>query len=133
MTSNKNLIQEWIKRAQDDELNATSILKHKDGTPAHVCFLTQQIVEKYLKTLLLFYSNDYPKTHDLNQLATLLKPFDDSVLNNFSEEINLLSPYYISARYPADIPIESFTWEMAEEAYKSAAKIKEFVTKKVSF
>jgi|SRR3989304_8736638 len=123
------LVSEWIARADDDLLNAQSIFKHKDGTPVAVCFLSQQAAEKYLKALLLFYSGDYLKTHDLNQLATLIKAYNESILNELSEELILLSPYYIATRYPADIPLESFTWEMAEEAISAVLKIKDFMIK----
>lgn len=124
-----NLVNEWIFRAQDDELNISSILKDKDGTPAHICFISQQMAEKYLKALILFFIGNYPKIHDLHKLTALLKPFTVLIIEELKEEILILDPYYIGARYPADIPIESFTWEMAERAYESAKKIKEFVLK----
>lgn len=133
MKNNKEfLVEEWIKRAEDDERNILAILKDRGGTPAHVCFVCQQMSEKYLKALLLFYTSDYPKTHDLNQLATLLKEFKISIVDELGKAIDLLSLYYISTRYPSDIPIESFTWEMAEESYKAATAIKEFVNKCIS-
>ncbi len=134
MQNNQNktqLIHEWVVRADDDELNIKSILKHRDGTPANVCFLSQQIAEKYLKALLLFYTGDYPKTHDLNQLTTLLGHEVSSIAQDFEEEIIILNPYYVGTRYPADIPIESFTWEMAEKAYEAAKRIKEFALEKM--
>lgn len=53
---NKNLAIKWVIRAQDDEINASGILKERNGTPMHVCFVSQQIGEKYLKALLLFYT-----------------------------------------------------------------------------
>lgn len=129
--SREKFVQEWLKRAEDDELNARSVLKHRDGTPANVCFLSQQMVEKLLKALLLFRAGDYPKTHDLNQMATLLGKYYDPALENLKEEIVLLNSYYVGTRYPADIPIESFVWEMAEEAFEAALKIKEFVLNKL--
>lgn len=135
MQSNQDktsLIQEWLKRANDDELNARSVLKHRDGTPANVCFLAQQMSEKYLKALLLSYTGNYPKTHDLNQLATLLERHVASILQELKEEFILLDPYYVGTRYPADISIESFTWIMAEEAFQATLKIKEFVLSKIS-
>lgn len=134
MQNNQNktlLVNEWIARANDDELNATSVLKHRDGTPANVCFLSQQMAEKYLKALLLFYTGDYPKTHDLNQLASLLENHVSSILQDLKKEIALLNPYYVMTRYPADISIESFTWEMAEQAFKDTKRIKEFVLSRV--
>lgn len=61
MPKNEEIYQEWLKKAEDDELNAKSILKHRDGTPSGVCFLSQQIAEKCLKTLLVFNKKEFPK------------------------------------------------------------------------
>lgn len=127
----KELVNEWIVRAQDDELNISAILKGRDGTPAHVCFTCQQMGEKYLKALVLFYSGDYPKLHTLGALVDLISSYEKSIKEELKDAAILLDPYYIEARYPADIPFESFTWKMAEEAYKAAVKIKKFVLDKV--
>ena len=89
--------------------------------------MSQQISEKNLKALLLFYSGDYPKTHDLNQLVTLIEQYANSIVDDLQEDIILLEPYYVGTRYPGDVSIESFTWEMAEQAYEAVGKIKEFV------
>ncbi|MBI2459091.1 MAG: HEPN domain-containing protein [Parcubacteria group bacterium] len=49
---NKKIIAaRWVRKARDDELNIRSILKHRDGAPSGVCFLSQQMAEKYLKGL----------------------------------------------------------------------------------
>ncbi len=37
----KIIIERWLNKIQDDELSAKSILKHKDGSPSTVCFLSQ--------------------------------------------------------------------------------------------
>ncbi len=47
------LTEEWIKKAKDDELNACSILTHRDGAPNGVCVLSHQMAEKYLKAYLV--------------------------------------------------------------------------------
>lgn len=125
----KILAEEWFQKAREDELNALSVLKHRDGTPANVCFLAQQMAEKYLKGSLLFYSGDYPKTHDLVQLATLIEkhiPDINKLENNFFS----LKPYYIATRYPGDIS-EEFNWDMAEEAMSLSEEIKEFALERV--
>ncbi|MEK7562352.1 MAG: HEPN domain-containing protein [Patescibacteria group bacterium] len=127
----KILVSEWIKRAEDDELNALSILKHKDGTPAFVCFVSHQVAEKYLKALLLFYSGDAPKIHSLRKLIATIKHYSKEIEKEIKEEIIILDPYYIGARYPADIPLESFTWQMAEQANQMAIKIKQFVLEEI--
>ncbi len=124
-------IEEWLKRANDDELNIKSVLKHRDGTPANVCFLSQQASEKRLKALLIFHAGRFPKVHDLGRLLSLIEPFETGIKKKFEKEAVLLTDYYVATRYPADISIEDITWEIAEEAYKASLKIKKFVLKKV--
>lgn len=134
MPNEKNLeyfVDEWVKRALDDELNIQSILKHRDGTPANVCFLSQQMSEKYCKALILRYTGDYPKSHNLDELVVLLREHVSDIEERLREDIILLSDYYVGTRYPADIPIESFTWQEAEKAYEAATRIKEFVLEKL--
>ena len=43
-----NIYLDWILRAQDDERSA-EILLREEGSPNTICFLCQQIAEKYLK------------------------------------------------------------------------------------
>lgn len=119
-------------RAQDDELNASGILRERNGTPMHVCFVSQQIGEKYLKAPLLFYSGGYPKIHNLSALVALINSYNKSISGELADSVVILDPYYIEARYPADIPMESFTWEMAEKAHEAAVRIKNFVLDKVN-
>lgn len=133
MQGNKTIILEWVKRAEDDELNIASILKHRDGTPPWACFISQQMAEKYLKALLIFYANECPKIHSLKELSEHIAKHSADFFEKIKEEIIILDPYYIKARYPADIPMESFTWETAEFAYGAATKIKKFVLEKIKF
>lgn len=121
---------EWIRRAEDDEINAAAILKDRDGTPMMVCFICNQMAEKYLKAFLVYAIHDYPKIHPLDKLLKLCAK-NDSAFGALQEEAILLNGYYTEARYPDSLPVESFTWEMAEEAYEAAKKIKELVLKKV--
>ncbi|MBI2591133.1 MAG: HEPN domain-containing protein [Candidatus Brennerbacteria bacterium] len=127
----KEFVKEWILRARDDERNISALFKEHDGTPAHICFISQQIAEKYLKALLLFYGGNCPKIHAIGFLIELIQPYEKLIVEKLKEEAILLDPYYIEARYPADIPLENFTWEMAEEAYKAVIKIKEFVLDRI--
>ena len=126
------LVEEWLKRAHDDELNASSILRHRDGTPVATCFLSQQIAEKCLKALLLYCSSDYPRTHDLSLLLGLLKAHVPSIHRALREDVLSLGPYYIATRYPADIPLEDFTWPIAVKAFEAAQRIQQFVLKKIN-
>ncbi len=81
--NNKNLLlaQEWFLRAGDDELSAKSILKNKDGSPNTVCFLSQQIAEKFLKGFLVFKGVRFSKIHQLDRLVALCGEIDNQFEN----------------------------------------------------
>lgn len=125
--NSKNYL-DWFQKADEDELNAESILKHRDGTPSGACFLSQQMAEKYLKGLLIYNNKNFPKTHDLIQLQTLLLDIIPDI-KDCSKKLDLLTTYYFETRYPGDYP--EFTWEEAEQAYEAATKIKQFVLSKI--
>lgn len=71
--TDERIVGEWVRRAEDDALNARAILKHRDGTPAQVCFLAQQMTEKILKAALIHFAGDAPFVHELPFLATALR------------------------------------------------------------
>jgi HEPN domain-containing protein len=127
---NKNLIlaQEWFARANDDELSAKDILKDREGSPNTVCFLSQQIAEKFLKSFLVFKIKRFPKVHQLEKLINLCNKIDDQ-FESIKEDAKYLSEFYISTRYPGDYP--QFTFKDAEIAFKKAMKIKNFVLVKI--
>ena len=123
--------QEWINKAQNDELSAKSILKHRDGAASVVGMLSQQMAEKYLKALLVFHKQDYPKIHDLVRIANLLEPFAPEITELINDsKLSELSKLYAMDRYPADAP--ELNWEQADSAFKYAQKIKSFVATKIA-
>jgi HEPN domain-containing protein len=129
MQNKEKLYNEWIAKANEDELSAQSLLKHKDAVPGTVCYLSQQIAEKLLKALLLFYGKDFPKIHDLLALETsLLQIVAD--IKTIHHDLNMLNAYYIEARYPGDYP--EFSWQDAQEAFDAALRIKDFVFSKIT-
>ena len=121
-------VEEWLKKAHDDELNARSILTHRDGTPGGVCFMSHQMAEKCLKAFLVAKKKDYPKIHPLDKLVELCLRIDRSFVK-LKELAIFLNAFYVPTRYPGEYP--EFTWQDAEKAYDVAQKIKEFVLKKI--
>lgn len=119
---------EWVGKAQEDELSAKSILKHRDGSPGTVCFLSHQMGEKYLKAFLVSRVRKYQKIHFLDALVKDCAKIDSS-FREISKLAIFLNAFYIPSRYPADYP--DFFWEDAEEAYKAAEEIKNFVMNKI--
>ena len=121
----EKLAREWFLRAEDDWLSAKDILNDKEGAASTVCFLSQQIVEKYLKGYLVYKGVEFPKIHDLDKLVELCKALDGSFLK-IKKEAQELTDFYVAARYPGDYP--QFTWENAENAFVSAEKVRNFVS-----
>ena len=121
-------VKEWLKRAEDDELNARSILTHRDGTPNGVCFLSHQMAEKYLKSFLVYKKKWFPKIHLLDKLLELCSKIDNSFLKLKNDAI-FLNAFYTPTRYPADY--QEFSWKEAEQALKTATRIKDFVLTKI--
>ncbi|MBU3925375.1 MAG: HEPN domain-containing protein [Patescibacteria group bacterium] len=125
----KDLITgEWLKKAKDDELNAASILRHRDGTPNGVCFLSHQMAEKCLKAFLVQEKKEYPKIHSLLKLTELCAKIDKSFVE-IKDEVIFLNTFYAPVRYPGDYP--EFSWQEAEEAFKMAEQIRDFVLSKL--
>jgi len=124
----KTIIERWVKKAQEDELNLQSILKHRDGTPGVACFLSQQMAEKYLKGLLIFFDLELVRAHDLIKLSSLLEASAPQI-TEIVNEAALLNEYYIKTRYVGDYP--EFSWQDAEKACAAAEKIKDFFLKNV--
>lgn len=127
--SSKELqVEEWIKKGVDDELNAWSILKHKDGTPSGVCFLSQQMAEKYLKAFLVWRRQRFPKIHPIDKLVQYCQEIDSTFLKLKSDAI-FLTEFYTETRYPADY--SEFSWQDAEQSFAAAKRIKTFVLRKI--
>lgn len=122
-------VTSWIESATDDELFSKSILKHRDAPPSGVCFHSQQMAEKYMKGLVIFYKKEFPKIHDLLRLETLILEIEP-LIKEIHKDLELLNRYYSETRYPGDF--EEFTWEDAEKAYESAENIKNFVFSRIN-
>jgi HEPN domain-containing protein len=123
----KSQYHKWFLKGDEDALSAESILRHLDGAPSTVCFLAQQVGEKYLKGLLAFHNKNIQKVHDLLQLETLLLQIEPEI-QNVHKDLLELNRFYIETRYPGDYP--EFSWEEASSAYESAKRVKEFVVAK---
>lgn len=85
----------WFHFSQEDLDFAKSGLK--DGFYSHVCFLSQQAVEKAMKGYLVTQGRDYPKTHGLISLLGCMKV---TWLDPYLSQIKKLSEFYVPLRYP---------------------------------
>ena len=70
----KRATREWVKKAEEDYVLARQGSRSKIPVHNGVCFHCQQCAEKYLKALMEERGLFIPKTHDLDQLLTVIVP-----------------------------------------------------------
>lgn len=125
--NNRKLFVEWFQKGDEDEKSIEAILRN-GGAPSTACFLSQQMAEKYLKGFCVYSKIVPPKIHDLIAIAGLLEKSWPGI-KNFKKQLVLLNKYYITTRYPADVP--EFTREQAEDAFRAAREVKKFIMDKI--
>jgi len=72
------------------------------GTPRHACLLAQQAAEKMIKAVLIRLQVEFPRSHDLDRLRTLLP----TAMRLLVDGIDLaeLTEWAVESRYPGDWP-----------------------------
>ena len=96
-----SVARQWVQKAENDLKNAAYTLQMGEDCPTDtVCFHAQQCAEKYLKALLVFKGIDFPRTHDIGQLMTLLPVESRPTLT--PDEQERLTDYATVTRYPGD-------------------------------
>lgn len=120
--------KQWIVKAMEDYKIAEHELSFPENeiSTGPVCFHCQQVVEKMLKAYLVSKQVDFGKTHDLEALLELCAEQDSEFkylpLGN-------LTDYAVEVRYPEEFYVPSV--EDAQECFKLASEIKDFVLKKL--
>ena len=126
--NNLFLAEEWFKKANDD----FAFAQHgfAEGFYSHVCFLCQQVCEKYLKGYLVFNGIDPPRTHSLTRLAGMCETIAPGFLEMVPayDDLNI---FYISSRYPASWPGLIISEEQARETLQIAEQTISLVRKLV--
>jgi HEPN domain-containing protein len=114
----------WIYKAEGDFDNATNELKRGRRAPVDtVCFHAQQMVEKYLKAMLVLKNCEVPRTHNVPALLVLLPKAARPPLTKAEQE--LMSDYAVITRYPGDY--EPLTVADAREAVAIAKRVRTFL------
>jgi len=115
------IAREWVIKAENDFKTAVHTLKISKGCPTDtICFHAQQCVEKYLKALLVVKGIDFPRTHDIEHLVSLLP---ESIWLRLSiEEQRRLTAYATVTRYPGDY--EPIPLSEAQQSVKLARRVR---------
>lgn len=95
------LTLEWIEKAEEDYDMAA--LARQASRPFHnsICFHAQQCIEKYLKAWLQEADVPVPRTHDLEELLTLIVPTLPAWAQ-WQPDFKRITEYVVDARYPGD-------------------------------
>jgi HEPN domain-containing protein len=123
------LVRQWAAKADADLRAAETLLAANLPSFYPACFHAQQAAEKYLKALLTARQVEFPKTHAIEQLLSLLEPVLADVASAL-QEAAALTPYGVEIRYPADQPEPSE--EEARRALSLARQVRNVVTPAVS-
>ena len=121
----KQIISEWLKKADEDYLFAEKHLKDEESFFAPLCFHCHQSAEKYLKAYLIARGWGLKKTHDLIILLSHAVTYEQS-LTTLSEEVKRLNAYYIETRYPTVWPNATERAD-AEHALADVSNIREAI------
>ncbi len=128
----EQVLKKWIEKAEDDLLmieNELEFVPRERWATSSICFHAQQMVEKYLKAFLTLKNIRVSKTHDIGFLIEQCKKVDKEFENLGSLAVEKLTLYAVEIRYPDDFYTP--TSKEAEEAYKIAVSVREFVRKKL--
>jgi HEPN domain-containing protein len=117
----------WRLKAEED-FTAASILAEHGGPAATICFLCQQVAEKYLKGYLLLRRQPPKRIHHLDALLEDRIALDDT-FQRLVDDAVFLKRYYIASRYPDDLPQDVRT-EKAVDAMTAASRLRDFVRAK---
>ena len=94
------LTQEWIQRAEADYITVQQLLLTANPLLHNIiCFHAQQCIEKYLKAWLQEANMPVLRTHNLEELLTLIVP----TLPDWSDwqpDFKIITKYAVEPRYP---------------------------------
>jgi len=118
--------KEWLRRAKGNLARARQP-KPREAFWEDLCFDAQQAAEKAIKAVLRFCGIDFPKTHDIRDLLTLLDSKGHAIPEEIWDAVDL-TDYAVETRYPG--PTEPVTKDeyrkvttLAERVVKWAEKI----------
>ncbi len=111
----------WFDQSLEDLKSATILFENERYYL--VCFISQQIVEKALKSVIYFNKEDLVLGHSVKKLADWAGTFDNKFAK-LGEDVSILDSYYIPTRYPnglpEGIPAEVFNKKYAKDALELA-------------
>ncbi len=121
-------IRQWLLKARHDLRSAERLLTCDPPLLDTAVYHCQQTAEKALKAYLTLQDAPFQKVHVLSILVEQCMDFDRS-FEDIRNTVDVLTPYAIAFRYPGDV-LEPDPAD-AEEAFKFAALVLDFVVKRM--
>ena len=118
------LVRQWLGKAEEDFAVAQHLVAGQVPFYGAVGFHAQQAAEKFMKTLLVRFQVEFPKTHDLDQLIDLVAGIDNDLAGSLRKAASL-TQYAVEVRYPSESP--QLTADEAKNAVQLAAHVRETV------
>jgi HEPN domain-containing protein len=125
MMQNKEVVKEWIDKAEEDFGFASISIEYTDYF-AQICFHFQQAAEKYLKAFIIANKLEFRSIHNLLELLEICREKKSSIAE-IEEDCRYLNPFYIDTRYPVHWPTH-YDKETAIKARDSAEEIRKWIT-----
>jgi len=115
-----DFVQAWLAKAQRD-LKAAEVLFAAPGEYSDmVGFHCQQAVEKFVKAYLVRHQIEFPKTHELAFLRTLVGRRDEQLAEQLAFA-DWLTNFGVEIRYPGELA--AVDRKTAEQALADAQRI----------
>ncbi len=122
------VVGQWVLKAESDLKTAAVLLRIKRECPTEViCFHAQQCVEKYIKALLVLNAIEFPRTHQIGVLLTLVPIQIRPTLT--PEEQERLTEYAVTTRYPGDY--DPISHEEARQTVQIARRLRNQVRRRL--
>ena len=115
------LTRGWFLKADSDLVAAKRTIE-SEGPYDTACFHAQQAVEKYIKGLLVFRGQAFPRTHNLEDLQRLGEVLPAWPLAGF--DLAELSSYAVEVRYDFEFWPDRQT---AQDAFRLALEVRKRV------
>ena len=99
MSASDDQIKEWIDKADHDLGSTKLIFLHIPDYFDTIAFHCQQAVEKYIKAILVYYTIEFQRSHNLIYLLDLLTKKLEITEDRYDKAI-LLNGFSVQIRYP---------------------------------
>jgi len=120
----RKIIGDWLYKANLDVESAEALLSRDTPLLFPSCFHSQQAAEKYLKAYLTRHQVEFPRTHNIRQILSLISTVDAALAAEL-ESASVLTPYGVDIRYPQDAPEPDL--DEARNAFELARQVRDAI------